>query len=264
MASFSAISLSWAASDAVRQAPSYTASDVINSATGESGVLAPNSFATLRGTGLANTTRGLTDDDIRGGLLPTVLSGTGVRVLVGGFPAYIHYVSPTEVNFLIPSNLVPGPTNVQLVLDGRAGPSVKITLSEIAPGLFPVDESKSVVAAHSDGQRITEENPARPGEVIILYANGMGPTTPSIVNGHVPTKPARIKHAPDLRVWIKGEMIDQSQIEYAGIAPYLAGLYQITLMLPEYCPDDPEVRIELPGIMSPEGTKIWVRRPASE
>ena len=66
----------------MHQAPSYTASGIVNSATGLPDSIAPNSFVTLYGTGLSNTTRSIGPEDIRAGLLPTVLGGTGVRVLV--------------------------------------------------------------------------------------------------------------------------------------------------------------------------------------
>ena len=259
LASFTAFHLSWAAGDAVRQAPSYSASGIVNSATGLPNAIAPNSFVTLYGTGLSNATRSIGPEDVRAGILPTVLGGTGVRVLVGGFPAYIFFVSPTQVNFLVPSNLIPGPTEFQLVLDGRAGPAIKVTLSETAPGLYPMDE-ESIIAAHADGEPTTADNPARPGEVIVLYANGLGPTTPSVINGQVPTKAARIKYASLLHLSLNGEPVDPSNILYAGITPYSAGMYQINLKVPDGTPDDPEVRIQLPGSESPAGTRIRIRR----
>ena len=71
--------------------PSYSAASIVNAADNLAGPLAPNTIATIYGTGLAYGTKWLTADDIRAGLLPTVLPGTGVRIKVGGIPARLEY-----------------------------------------------------------------------------------------------------------------------------------------------------------------------------
>src|SRR5438132_9456815 len=93
-----------------REAPSYSGASIVNAADNQPGPLAPNAIATLYGTGLAYITKAISPQDIRGGLLPTILPGTGVRVLVGNLPANIYFVSPTQINFLVPSSLLSGPT----------------------------------------------------------------------------------------------------------------------------------------------------------
>src|SRR5713226_8491781 len=113
--------------------PSYSAAGIVNSADNQAGWLAPNTIGTLYGTGLAYVTKSLTADDVRGGVLPTVLPGTGVRVLIGGLPATPYYVSPTQINFLVPVALLPGPSDFQIVLDAHAGPLISILLAPAAP-----------------------------------------------------------------------------------------------------------------------------------
>ncbi len=65
--------------------PYYTAESIANSASGVSGLYAPNTFVTIYGQNLAYTTATLTASDIAGGMLPTVLAGTGVHVLINNF-----------------------------------------------------------------------------------------------------------------------------------------------------------------------------------
>ena len=238
-----------------RQAPSYSAASIVNAASQLAGQLAPNTLATLYGTGLAWNTRAMAQEDIRGDRLPTVLAGTGVRILVNNMPAYIYYVSPTQVNFLFPSNLLPGRAGLQLVLEGRAGPLVEITLGETAPGLFCVD-GETVIATRVDGTLITRDQRARPGEVIVLYATGLGPTTPSLISGIVPSEIAFIQKRSELRVALNGAAVSSENILYAGISPGWAGLYQINLRLPNAVDKDPEIRIELGGQITPEGLRI--------
>jgi uncharacterized protein (TIGR03437 family) len=238
-----------------RQAPSYSAASIVNAASQVAGQFAPNTLATLYGTGLAWTTRAMAQEDIRGDRLPTVLAGTGLRILVNNMPAYIYYVSPAQVNFLFPSNLLPGQAGLQLVLEGRAGPLVEITLGETAPGLFCVD-GETVIATRVDGSLITREQRAQPGEIIVLYATGLGQTTPSLISGVVPLEIAFIQRRSELRITINGEAVPSENILYSGISPGWAGLYQINLRLPDAVDKDPEIRIELGGRITPEGLRI--------
>ncbi len=238
-----------------REAPSYTAASVVNAATNLSGVLAPNTIATLYGTGLSYTTRAVSTDDIGSGVLPLVLPGSGVRVSIGEAPAHIYYVSPTQVNFLVPGNLSPGPAEMQLTLDGRAGPAVKIQLASAAPALFKWGE-KWIVACRADGSGITSEVPARPGEIIILYATGLGRTTPNPRSGELPKQAAPLEKLSDFRVLLNGDEIPAGRILYAGVAPGYAGLYQINLQLPDSLSANPEIRLRLGDEMSPAGGSL--------
>ena len=105
-----------------RTAPQYSAATVVHSATNLP-ILAPNTFATIYGKELAYTTRAMSASDMDGGLLPVALIGTGVRVMVEGLAAPIWYVSPTQINFLIPAETPRKPlVKVFVSLDGKAGP----------------------------------------------------------------------------------------------------------------------------------------------
>ena len=144
------------------QAPSYTLEDIVNTASGASGALAPNVLASIHGTGLSYVERAITAADIQGGQLPALLPGTGVRVLVGGLPAHLYFVSPAQINFLVPSNLRAGELTVQVVRDNTAGPAVRMTLGEAAPAMFQADPT-SVLASHLDYSLVREQAPAVPG-----------------------------------------------------------------------------------------------------
>src|ERR1700720_1278834 len=95
-----------------RDAPAYSGSSIVNAADNLVEPLAPNTIATIYGKNLAYGIKSLTLNDISRGVLPTVLPGSGVRILVGGFLANPYYISPTQINFLVPPNLLPGATSV--------------------------------------------------------------------------------------------------------------------------------------------------------
>jgi uncharacterized protein (TIGR03437 family) len=238
--------------------PYYTADSIANSAASVTGLYAPNTFVTIYGQNLAYTTVSLTAADISGGMLPTVLGSTGVRVLLNNIPANIYYVSPTQVNLLIPTSLIPGPVTLQLVVDGLAGPAIPILLESAAPSLFQTDAT-TVLGVHLDYSLITATSPAQPGEVIVLYASGLGPTNPAAIPDQIPQQAATVTPMSSFSVLVNGVALNPQLILYAGVTPGFAGLFQINVQLPSDAPPNPEIRIGYAGIMSPPGRFLPVR-----
>jgi uncharacterized protein (TIGR03437 family) len=233
-------------------APVYTADSIANSAANVAGYYTPNSFLSIYGQNLAYVTRPINSGDIRAGQLPTVLAGTGVRVLVNQIPADMYYVSPGQVNVLIPPLLTAGPATVQLENDGLYGPPIRITMAAAAPVLFQSDAT-TVIATHGNGPLVTTDAPAQPGEVVVLYATGLGLTSPAAAANEIPQFAARIVDMSVFRVVLNGVDVDPGRIEYAGITPGFAGLYQINLWLPDDAPPNPEIRIGYGDQLSPPG-----------
>ena len=128
-----ALALCWVSLADDLNSPDYSAAGIVNAADNQTHSLAPNTIASLYGVRLSYVTAAITANDIRGGLLPTVLPGTGVQVLVRYIPAAIYYVSPTQINFLVPADLLPGPATLQVVLDAHTGPAVKIQIGSASP-----------------------------------------------------------------------------------------------------------------------------------
>lgn len=239
-------------------APAYSAASIVNNANNLSGALAPNTIVTLYGENLAYTTRALMPGDMSGGRIPTALPGTGVRVLIRNIPAGIYFVSPTQINLLVPANLLPGDATLQLIQDGHAGPEVRIRLRSAAPALYQLDP-ETAIAVRADGSVASSENPARPGEVIVLYATGLGEPVLPLEAGEIPRLPLPLKRLSELNVFLDGVPVDPKRILYAGVTPGFAGLYQINLRLPETTADRPEVRVAIAEEMSPSGLYLPVQ-----
>jgi uncharacterized protein (TIGR03437 family) len=238
--------------------PYYTADSIANSAANVTGLYAPNTFVTIYGQNLAYTTRALAASDIAGGMLPTVLGTTGVRVLINNIPANIYYVSPTQVNLLIPTSLVPGPVMLQLVVDSLAGPAIPMMLQSAAPSLFQLDAT-TVLAVHLNGSTITASSPAQAGEVVVLFASGLGPTNPAAIPNQIPQQAASITPMSSFAMLINGAAVNPQQILYAGVVPTFAGLFQINVQLPNDTPSNPQIQIGYAGIMSPPGRALPVQ-----
>src|SRR5207253_1204214 len=113
------------------------------------------------------------------------------------------FASPTQVNALLPAYLPPGKATLQLVRDGVAGPEVTLNLTNSAPALFQSD-ARIVIATHGNGPLVTAASPARGGETVVLYASGLGPTSPPTIANKLAQVAAQVASLGDFRVWLNG------------------------------------------------------------
>jgi uncharacterized protein (TIGR03437 family) len=233
--------------------PVYTAASVVNTATGFADAFAPNSMVTVYGTTLAYGTQAASPGQAA---LPRILAG--VQVIVNGGAADLYYVSPQQINFLIPSILTPGPVKLYIAREGVAGPVLTLNLNETAPGFFPQDTG-AVIATHSNGQLLSSDSPAIPNEVVVIYAAGLGRTDPEEDPGHASLRAAPILLLSKLIVLLGSRPVDAGRVLYAGITPGFAGLYQINLRLPADVGEDPEIRVFVGAQGSPSFLKLPVR-----
>lgn len=245
--------------EARRFAPSYASSTVVHAASQQSGTFAPNTIVTLYGRQLAYVTRAIGAADVRDGLMPTVLSGTGVKVLIDNVPAPIYFVSPGQVNFLLPVGLKEGVRKLHLSLDGIAGPVVEFRLAASAPGLF-LRQPGQALAVRLDGTLAGSENPARPGDTLILFATGLGQTEGAPPRaGEVAKAAAALLAIDGFAVKLNDRPLPRDHIYYAGLAPGFAGLYQINLRVPDDAPADPEIRLVTMDAESPVAVRLPLR-----
>ena len=236
-------------------AVSYTAAGVVNSASDVPDALAPNTIGTVYGTGLSYTTAAAFGVMPTSGLMHTELAG--VQVYVGAVAAPLYYVSPTQINFLVPTELRPGDMDFFTTHDGLAGPHVQITLHDAAPGLYPWGAGM-IASTHADGSVITKDHPAHPGETVVVYGTGLGRTRPELQTGTIEMIAAQILLLNELRVMVAGTALDSQSIQYAGLTPGIPGLYQVNLVLPKQLAPDPEIRLSIGDQVSPPGTKLPV------
>jgi len=248
------VPLACAQSSPTSTAVSYTADGIVNSASDTPG-LAPNTIATVYGTGLSYSTVSAFGVMPKSGMMPTELAS--VRVYVGEMLAPLYYVSPTQINFLVPTELRPGEMDFFTMHDGLAGPHVRVTLSDAAPGLYPWGAGL-IAAEHADGSLINHDHPAHPGETVVLYGTGLGTTYPALQTGLIEMVSAQILLLNQLSVQVAGTALDSGSIQYAGITPGIPGLYQVNLVLPKELAADPEIRVAIGGQISPPGMRLPV------
>jgi uncharacterized protein (TIGR03437 family) len=239
----------------ISTAPTYTSASVVNSATNTADALAPNAIASIYGANLSFDTQAASGSFPLHFMLPVTLAG--VRVFVAGLETSLYYVSPGQINFVIP-NLRVGDMSLYVTRQGMAGPHVTVTVHDAGPGLYQWSP-QMIASTHADGSVITEEHPARPGEIVVLYGTGLGHTDPDVVSGEINLNSAQITQLSEFHVSVEGTVLDGANVYYAGVTPGIPGLYQVNVKLPEHVAPDPEIRIGIGDTFSPAGLKIAVR-----
>ena len=230
-------------------APNYTAAGIVNGASFAPG-LSPNTIVSIFGTNLSWGTEVVEAGDFSGDVMPTSLGN--VEVYLDGWPAYLYFVSPLQINFLIPSSLLPGVFQFWVDRQGTRGPIVTVTLQNAAPAMFQYPAG-TAIATHVDGSLVSSGAPAAAGEIVTLWATGLGNTIPVLQDGVLPEAIQWLSQLNQFAVQINGEALDPTAILYAGVAPGYAGLYQVNVRLPDPLPANPEIRLTLAGQLSPEG-----------
>jgi uncharacterized protein (TIGR03118 family) len=169
----------------IQAAPSFAATGIQNGASFIAGPIAPNTWVSIRGNGLSATTGTW---QVTGSTLPTEVSGVGVTL--NGTAVPVSFVSNTQVNFLVPSNVPTGPAQIQTTNNGLTSAAVTVNVEPLAPAFFTIGTNATsgniyIAAEHANGTligpaaTITGATPAEPGETIVLFATGFGPTTAS-------------------------------------------------------------------------------------
>ena len=231
-------------------APVLTSGSLANGATYVSGGLVPGSWAQVKGTGMANVNRIWTGYDFLGlnNNLPTSLSG--VQVMVNNTLAAVYYVSPTQVDFQVPTGIT-GTASVQVVTNGTVSNTVTASAAASAPGLFPnaVNGVNYPAAVYASGQFFVGPSgvpgylAASPGYHIELYATGLV----SEPGGVIPVAQS-----------INGVTVTIGNVtipaDYAGQTPYV-GEFQINFTVPQQFATMPAgnypISISLNGVSSP-------------
>jgi uncharacterized protein (TIGR03437 family) len=111
--------------------------------------------------------------------LPASLAGASVSV--GGQPARLLYVSPTQINAQVPYEVSTlGAPVVVSNANGKSN-SVNVATALYAPAIFSVGSSPAIFKAN--GTLVSATNPASAGDTLYIYATGLGATTPGLTSG---------------------------------------------------------------------------------
>jgi uncharacterized protein (TIGR03437 family) len=177
-----------------------------------------------------------TAPEFASGKMPTQIGG--VSVTVNGKPAFVYYYcsavtshcASDQVNVLTPLDSTVGPVNIVVTSAAGASAPYIVNLKSIAPS-FLLFSPPYVVAVHADYSLIGPptlypglSTPAKPNELVTLYAVGFGLPAAALTNG----SSSQSGPLAPLPVCTVGS--NPAAVSFAGLVS--PGLYQINLTIP--------------------------------
>jgi len=220
--------------------------------------VAPGELVVLFGATFGPASLSLSQPDANG-RIPTQFSDT--RLLFDGAPAPILYARVGQTAAVVPFS-VGGHANtkVEYEYQGIRSNPVTVNVAPTQPGLFTLDSSGQGPGAILDSSfRLNSQtNPARTGDMILLYATGGGVTMPASVDGDIPlVAPFPLVSA---RVTANIGGVD-CPVQYSGGAfGLVAGVIQINVQLAPGIPSGQQpISIKIGDAASQSGVTVWVR-----
>ena len=222
--------------------------------------IASSTWITIFGSNLSQTVRQWTYADFVDEDLPTQLDGVSVRV--NGTPAYVYYVSPTQLNVLVPDDTTTGPVQVQVTTAQGTSNSFAVDKRRMAPAFFLFQDTGYVAATHPDGTYVGMPGlitgkafvPAKPGDIISLWGTGFGPTIPSLPAAKLVINAASLAYS--VTITIGGQ---PATISFAGRSG--SGLDQFNVTVPATLGDGDQALVaSIGGLQTQAGIFITVQK----
>lgn len=209
--------------------------------------IAPGSWISIYGSNFASGTQ------VWNGDFPTVLGN--VVVTINSLPAYIWYVSPSQINVQAPDDTTVGTVAVTVTTPGGTATGT-VTLNPYSPSLslfnakYPVAIVVTPGKAGNSGQGYDyigppgafsfPSRPAVPGETVLLFGVGFGPTIPAVRAGAPFSGVAYSETVPNISI---GGV--PANVAFAGMVQ--AGLFQFNVVVPPGLTGDLNLQVSVNG-----------------
>ena len=159
----------------------------------------------------------------------------------------LHFASNGQVNVQIPwecNGLATVDMKVSIGEFSSTVQTLKLRNANPAPFEYVESGTNRRYAAALDGSflLISTNNPARRGQVLQLFVNGLGPVDNTPGNGQIsPSAPlARTTAIPEVKIGGK-----VAQVLFSGLAPGIVGLYQLNVIVPNDSPTGTDVDLSI-------------------
>ncbi len=242
--------------------------------------LAPGSLAVVQGVNFASGER----MEASGFPLPTMLGGA--RVLIDGVAVPLIAVEPRRIEAQLPWALggeavaAGGLALAEVVVEtgGESSYPRRFWAAPHAPGVFTVPGEGQALAVFVGTTDLAAplgfsagSRPARGGDVLEIYAAGLGAVEPPIADGMNSCLPDGVcladgsnvvlRHtAARPRVWIDAYAVSPENVRFSGLAPDMVGVNLVIVEVPRnLVPSDAaQLRLAVGGRMSQSGATIAV------
>ncbi|MGE0884966.1 MAG: carboxypeptidase regulatory-like domain-containing protein [Blastocatellales bacterium] len=231
-----AITRPWQSAQALHTANGVAAPVALVNAASYDAAVAPGSIAALFGAGMATQTA-------IASTLPLPKTLGGVTVKIGGIDAPLFFVSPNQINLQVPGGVAPGIAAIQVFNTGNATAigDGTATVADSAPGIFTLDVSgknqavaqNSDLSRNADFDKLPGARPEASGNVVVIYATGIGNTNPLVADG-VAAPASPLAQAVGTTIVTIGGV--PAEVQFSGLVPGFVGLWQMNVVLPGNLP----------------------------
>ena len=216
-------------------APQVNTGGVVHAASFVAEPLAPGTIISIFGSALSREPTNTPGELAPSLPLPTDLAGT--EITIGGVLVPLIFSREDQVNAVIPFELLDRANETLPVLVHRIGArsvsvSEPVLVTAARPGVFTLNATGRGAAVIQDVnfQTVTAFNPVAPGDVIQIFCTGLGPVEPEVPTGAAAPLSPLSWVVEEVEVTIGGV---PATVQFAGLTPGFAGLYQINAFVPE-------------------------------
>jgi uncharacterized protein (TIGR03437 family) len=191
--------------------------------------ISPGELINIFGSNFADQTT-----DVTGGIqFPTLLDG--VQVLMNGRLAPLRFITPSQLAVVVPWETVEPVVQIQVLKNGVGSDTVTSFLYATGPGVFATDRDGVGPGAilHANYPYFTSVSPDAPaliGEVIQVFVAGLGAVSPGVPEGGIGGFDPLNQTQASISAFVDNL---PAQVTFAGLAPGLAGLYQVNVRIPD-------------------------------
>ncbi len=118
--------------------------------------------------------------------------------------------------------------------NGAASTPASIQLTDVSPGIAALPSGLAIAQSFPGYSLVTEADPAKPGDYIVLYLAGLGPSSFPVATGAASPSNPLAQQVIMPSVTLNGNSVP---IAFAGLSPGSVGLYQINFQVPMDTPD---------------------------
>lgn len=241
-----------------------TTNPVVPSFMGNAG-FSSNMYVEIYGSNFSRFARLWGTTDFNGPNAPTSLDG--VSVTVNNKPAFIYYVSPGQININVPEDTITGSVAIQVRTPEGVSNTVSVTRSRLSPTMlttpgFKIAGRQYVVALTSNfafyigrpGMLAGVSFVApRPGDTALIYALGLGPTTPPTQAGVTASQTGNVVLPLQVKI---GDV--EASVPFKGLLQGSIGLYQLNVVIPNVPAGDQKIELTVDGVKNEQDLTIVV------
>ncbi len=153
--------------------------------------------------------------------------------MVNGVAAPIYFVNSTQISAIVPYAVTGSIATVVVSVNQAKSNSVDVPLAATAPGIFSIPRNGLGDGAvlHPDYSVVSASNPAHPSEFVQVYLTGLGAVDRPVADGAAsPGSEPFARTTGGVNVFVGGLLV--TNLAFKGLAPTLAGLYQLNIQIP--------------------------------